>query len=214
MLTLAHYPSKEEHVTLALQALGRPAGDGVVGELVAAMVEAENLSGVEEADVLEDTSIKAHFHSEHLLYEWAGIDNELADALYGLLGQPSFHARYPDAKGVLRALHAAGIRIGVVSDIHVDLREHGAEFGFDSFIDAWALSFELGVQKPDLRIFESALAELGCQPEQALMVGDQASRDGAAAELGLTCLILPAPAEVADRELERVLHLAGVAAAT
>ena len=213
MLTLAHYPSKEQHVALALGALGRPAGKRVVGEIVAGMVEAQQFPDVREASSVEDTSTEAHFHSEHLLYERAGIDADLADALYGLLGQSSFHAPYPEAKRVLRALHGAGIRLGVVSDIHVDLREHAAEFGFGSFIEAWALSFELGMQKPDRRIFESALDDLGCAPARSLMVGDQASRDGAAADLGLTCLILPAPIRVTNRGLERVLQLAGVVTA-
>ena len=214
MLTLAHYPSTEEHVALALGTLGRPAGNRVVDEIVAAVATAQKLSDVREAASVEDTSSEAHVHSTYLLYERTGIDAQLADALYGFLGQSSFHAPYPDAKGVLRALHGAGIRLGVVSDIHVDLREHAAEFGLDSFIEAWALSFELGFQKPDRRIFESALNDLGCEPARSLMVGDQAPQDGAAAELGLTCLILPAPTRVTNRGLERVLQLAGVATAS
>ncbi len=214
MLTLAHYPSRAEHVTLALQAIGRGTGENVVGEIVAAMGEARNLPEVTQAEMIEDTSTAAHAHSNYLLYERAGIDEELADALYRLLGQPSFHAPYPDSEGVLRALHAAGIRIGVVSDIHVDLREHAIGFGFDSFIDAWALSFELGVQKPDSRLFESALADLGSEPERTLMVGDRPSRDGAAAELGMMCLILPSPSRLTTRGLESVLRLVGVTATT
>jgi len=40
------------------------------------------------------------------------------------------------------------------------------------------------------------------------MVGDRPSRDGAAAALGLLCLILPAPAEVSTRGLDAVVALA------
>ncbi|MFV1990773.1 MAG: HAD hydrolase-like protein, partial [Acidimicrobiales bacterium] len=68
---------------------------------------------------------------------------------------------YPDVAGVLQALKHNGVKIGVVSDIHVDLRLHAKEFGFAHHIDAWALSFELGVQKPDLRISQAALSQLG-----------------------------------------------------
>ncbi|MFV1989740.1 MAG: HAD family hydrolase, partial [Acidimicrobiales bacterium] len=77
----------------------------------------------------------------------------------------------------------------------------------EAVIYAWALSFELCVQKPDPRIFEAALSQLGTAPARTLMVGDRASRDGAAAPLGVPCLILPPPSGVTDRGLALVLRL-------
>ncbi len=191
MLTLAHYPPPAEHISVAMQSLGRAVDDQTVAELCVALTEAKRLPEVQAAEAVEDTSAQAHRHSEYLLYERAGIDSELADAMYRLLGDPSFHPCYDDAPTVLAALDGNGVKVGVVSDIHVDLRPHADAFGFGRHIDSWALSVEHGIQKPDHALFVAALAPLGVAPDRTLMVGDRPSRDGAAVELGMTCLILP-----------------------
>lgn len=207
MLTLAHYPSPAEHVAEARRALSRPDEPEQVDAIVRALASARLLPDVQKAEAIEDTSTRAHHRAEHLLYERAGVDAQLASEMYSLLGRPSFHPCYPDVEPVLAALHGHGIKIGVVSDIHVDLRTHAEQFGFGSYIDAWALSYEIGVQKPDHRIFTAALDQLGADPTRTLMVGDRPTRDGAAADLGLTCLVLPAPTAVVDRGLHAVLRL-------
>jgi len=67
--------------------------------------------------------------------------------------------------------------------------------------------FELGVAKPDPAIFTKALQRLGLGAEQVLMVGERGTHDGAAADLGITTLLLP-PLRVADdARLHHVLHL-------
>ncbi|MCP4226125.1 MAG: HAD family hydrolase [Actinomycetia bacterium] len=207
MLTLAHYPSPAEHVAAAMTNLGRPVVPAEVERIVTAMAKARGLPEVRAAQKVEDTSAEAHRRSEHLLYRSAGMGPGLADQMYRLLGSPEFHPLYPDALPVVDELHRMGVKIGVVSDIHVDLRVHAQQFGFSELIDAWALSFELGVQKPDPQICRAALSQLDTDPERTLMVGDRPSRDGAACELGMTCLILPAPARATSRGLDAVISL-------
>ncbi len=207
MLTLAHYPSPAEHVATAMADLGRPVVASEVDRIVTAMAKAKGLPEVRAAERFEDTSVEAHHHSEHLLYRSAGIDPGLANQMYRLLGSPEFHQPYPDALPVVDELHRSGVRIGVVSDIHTDLRLHAQQFGFSESIDAWALSFELGVQKPDPQIFQAALSQLGTSAARTLMVGDRPSRDGAAGELGMACLILPAPTTLTTRGLDAVVSL-------
>lgn len=118
-----------------------------------------------------------------------------------------------DVGPLLRTLHAAGVRIGVVSDIHVDLRPVFAQqdnpdgSNWAVLVDAWALSYELGVAKPDPAIFTAALDRLGLPAEQVLMVGDRGAWDGAAAELGITTLLLPPLRAADDLRLQRVLDL-------
>ncbi|MFV1990770.1 MAG: hypothetical protein ACC652_08545 [Acidimicrobiales bacterium] len=79
-----------------------------------ALDAARALPEVKAAESIIDTSAAAHFEGEHLLYRSAGIDQQLADAMYGLLGQPSFHPPYPDVAGVLQALKHNGVKICVV----------------------------------------------------------------------------------------------------
>ncbi len=214
MSTLAHYPTIEDHQAQALRLLGRAVDPDAIARTVARIEAAGELPEVQAARAVEDTSPEAHAYSEHLVYKNSGIDAELADALYGLIGTADFHPPYPDAKGVLETLKRSGYAIGVVSDIHTDLREHAKAFGFAASIDAWSLSWEQGIQKPNLQMFQTAIDQLGCDPARTVMVGDRGVVDGAAAALGVTCLILPAVdrniTPLPDRRLSLVLDLVGL----
>ncbi len=214
MVTLAHYPTVEDHQAQALRLLDRPVDLEAIAQTVARIEAANELAHVREASAIEDTSPEAHHESERLLYREASIDDELAETLYGLLGTPEFHPPYPDALPVLQSLKDAGFAIGVVSDIHTNLREHAKEFGFADLIDAWSLSWEQGIQKPNLQMFKTVMDQLDCDPARTVMVGDRGVVDGAAAALGVTCLILPAVdrtlSPLPDRRLSLVLDLVGL----
>jgi HAD superfamily hydrolase (TIGR01509 family) len=130
--------------------------------------------------------------------------------LYELDARATSHPFYPDAGPVVRALHARGVRIALVSDIHNNLRPKFEAAGIAECFDAFVLSFEHGVQKPDRAIFEIALRALDVDASDALMVGDRASHDGGAVRVGITTLLMP-PAASADRPvgLDRVLAVVG-----
>ncbi|MGW4438897.1 HAD family hydrolase [Streptomyces sp. NPDC004596] len=109
---------------------------------------------------------------------------ELHDALYERHMSPAAWSPYQDAADVLRTLRERGIGVGVVSNIGWDLRPVFREHGLDAYVDAYVLSYEHGVQKPDPRLFSAACAELGADPREVLMVGDNRAADGGAAALG------------------------------
>jgi putative hydrolase of the HAD superfamily len=123
---------------------------------------------------------------------------------------PATHPVYPDAGGVLARLHA-GTRVAIVSNFHRDIRSDMADHGLAEFVDAVVISSEHGFQKPDSRMFTTALELLGADTDDALMVGDWAPSDGAAAALGIDTLILPlqGDAAVSHRGLDAVLRLVG-----
>jgi len=80
--------------------------------------------------------------------------------------------------------------------------------GWGDLIDGYALSFEEGVEKPDPRLFGVALSRLGTRAERTLMVGDLAAKDGGAADIGITTLILPRQSAHPDRaRLDPVLRI-------
>ena len=108
----------------------------------------------------------------------------LYDALYERHMSPAAWAPYPDARQVLRTLREHGVGVAVVSNIGWDLRPVFRAHGLDGYVDAYALSYEHGCQKPDRRLFSVACAELGADPRQVLMVGDSQESDGGAAALG------------------------------
>ncbi|MFD7624111.1 HAD family hydrolase [Streptomyces sp. NPDC059802] len=111
-------------------------------------------------------------------------DPGLYDALYERHRSPAAWQPYPDAAEVLGALHDSGVRIGVVSNIGWDLRPVFRAHGLDAPVDAYVLSYEHGVQKPDSRLFHTACTFLGLDPADVVMVGDDRHADGGAAALG------------------------------
>ncbi|WP_299537234.1 HAD family hydrolase [uncultured Streptomyces sp.] len=119
-----------------------------------------------------------------LAREVALPEDGLYDALYARHMEPAAWLPYPDAAEVLRGLRADGTRIAVVSNIGWDLRPVFRAHGLDEFVDAYVLSFEHGVQKPDPELFRTALAALDLPPAEAVMVGDDRHADGGAAALG------------------------------
>jgi FMN phosphatase YigB (HAD superfamily) len=212
MLTLADYPPPAAMLRRAYAALGRPTDETEIGVWVTALRTADEMPEVESAMATVDCSVAEHRAGEMLRFGRAGFDDELAETLYSLIGDPAVHRVYAEVPGVLERLSSTGVRIVVVSDIHVDLRAHASAAGIDGWIDDWVLSFEHGVQKPDPQFYELALARAGVVAGEALMVGDRHVADGAASLLGMDSLILPARdrvPDVHDSRLEGVVRLVG-----
>lgn len=124
-------------------------------------------------------------------------DPRLYDALYERHMAPAAWHPYPDAAEVLAGLRERGVGVAVVSNIGWDLRPVFRAHGLDRHVDAYVLSYEHGIQKPDARLFAVACAALGVDPRDALMVGDDRRADGGAADLGCAVRF------VDHREVER-----------
>lgn len=99
---------------------------------------------------------------------------------------------FPDAAETLRWLKEAGYRLGCVTNralggepFLAEMEEHGLRH----FFDAWAVSCDLGYEKPHPAIFRYALEALDVAPEEAVMVGDSLVADVAGAQrLGMTAV--------------------------
>jgi len=208
--TLVDDPPDEWWVRAALTRTGRDTSAEQVAACCSALRKAADLPEVRNGEATCDCSFEAHRAWSLAWFRLAGLDHELALALYALDLEDASHPFYPDAPGVLCALHARGCRIAVVSDIPFDLRPEFAAADLDGCVDAFVLSFEHGIQKPDRRMFELALETLAVGAEDALMVGDRNSHDGAAIHARIATWLLP-PGVRADRPrgLGRLLALAG-----
>ena len=83
---------------------------------------------------------------------------------------------YPDAERVLAAL-SERYHIGVIANQTDGLRGRLEEFGILGYFDTVISSWDYGVMKPDARLFRAALAEAGCEPCDAVMIGDRLDND-------------------------------------
>lgn len=113
----------------------------------------------------------------------------LAEAIYARVETDRCWQPYPDALPTLNALYAAGLKLAVVSNIGFDIRPLLDIWGFSGLCEAVVLSYEVGCQKPDPKIFWRACAALGVAAERTLMVGDTPA-DAGAVNAGCSALIL------------------------
>ncbi len=80
-------------------------------------------------------------------------------------------------------------KLGLLSNAWGDLRQvMGERFGFDGLFDDLVISAEVGLAKPDPRIFRLAVERLGVQPDEAIFVDDVLANVEAARGVGLQAI--------------------------
>lgn len=132
-----------------------------------------------------DLSTEDHRAAYCALVEQVGLPwPGLADVLYERHCLPEGWSPYPDTIAALELLRSRGVPVAVVSNIGWDLRTVFKHFDVDRLVDGYVLSYEVGVKKPDPRIFELACELVGRAPGKVLMVGDNVAADGGATALG------------------------------
>jgi HAD superfamily hydrolase (TIGR01509 family) len=183
--TLVHIPNPVWHVARALESIGREAERETVDSIIERVRGASDLSEFIEAERVIDLSAEFHHATTIRMYDEAGLDSELAEALYRVEWELEARPAYADVAATLGAVRGRGAKVAVVSDIHFDIRPDCIAQGIDAFTGAYVLSCELGIQKPDPRMFLAATSALGVRPSEALMVGDSAATDGGAAAVGI-----------------------------
>jgi HAD superfamily hydrolase (TIGR01509 family) len=154
-----------------------------------------------------------HLHREaylHVLRE-SGLADHHAEALYDRVIDPASWTPYPDTALVLAGLHGRGVKTAVVSNIAFDVRPAFTALGAAGDVDEFVLSFEVGAVKPNPEIFQTALARLGVDAADALMVGDSEEADGGAKAVGCRfALVDPLPTEQRPDGLIAALGTAGI----
>ncbi len=164
---------------------------------VVAMIR-EGLQIAEDEGVRELTEVVAEFTSNY---------DEHLDRLLDRLGPSTWGGRNPavliaagvvayhqtkerqlrpldDAVVLLRTLHHAGVRVGVLSaGLQVKQAEKLVRLGVLPYLDPTAVFFstQMGVSKPNPKIYAKACEALEVSPPRALYVGDRPETDVAPA---------------------------------
>lgn len=105
-------------------------------------------------------------------------------ALVDTFSDPAHYDLFPDAIPVLDELADAGLRLGVISNFEPWLGGLLERLQVHHRFDVIAISGELGIEKPDPRIFEWAVREMGVAAARCVHVGDQPYFD---ADPALSC---------------------------
>jgi HAD superfamily hydrolase (TIGR01662 family) len=117
-------------------------------------------------------------HRDPLRLFRPGIDIEAEFARRQAAGVPDdigVEDLYPDAVSALRALIAAGYRVGIVGN--QPIRAEAPFAALDVPLDFVASSESWGVQKPDPAFFARIASELGLPPKAIAYVGDRVDND-------------------------------------
>jgi 2-haloalkanoic acid dehalogenase type II len=88
---------------------------------------------------------------------------------------------YPDVVPALSDLRDRGLTLVAVSNWDCSLPRVFERCGLDDRLDGIVTSAGAGARKPDPAIFAAALEQAGCEPSEALHVGDTAEEDVAGA---------------------------------
>jgi len=74
-------------------------------------------------------------------------------------------------------------------------REEQARYGFDAMADISVYSYEVGIEKPDRRIYLLTCERLGVHPSEAVMVDDVEANVMAAREVGMRAVLFQRTAQ-------------------
>lgn len=210
--TLFHKPVAPPVIVELAASLGRSIDEAQAAVAYEA-VKAHKLA-IEDVALVHGRNRSAAGHLAYYTACYKPLDEVvpgLSDAFYRYFKtSPESMIPYPDSGPTLRALHEAGVTLGVVSNTGWNIRQGYDRAGFGELLATFVLSFEHGIAKPEPAMWELACTELDVEPSRVLMVGNNPRADSGAADLGCTCLILPAVRRGQERGLGAALRLAGI----
>lgn len=99
------------------------------------------------------------------------------EGLWEVFGQAQNWRLYPEVQEVLAELRGRNYRLGVVSNWDSRLVSICESLGLTGHVDFILASAATGMEKPDRRIFEIALARAAVPPHRAIHVGDDYEAD-------------------------------------
>ncbi len=80
---------------------------------------------------------------------------------------------FPETYEVLEALQKRYLQLGLISNVASPYKKCFFDLGLEKYFDTVIFSCEAGLRKPDPRIYERAIKELGLEPAQTFMIGDK-----------------------------------------
>lgn len=161
-------------------------------------------SGKITADFLKSERFRLTVFPEHKDDNVAKASRRLNDRYLLLLGE--CETVRPGAKDLLKYLSDKCL-IGVLTNGFTEVQYRKLKTtGLNRYIQRMIISDEIGIQKPDARIFRYAEQETGAIPESTVMIGDNPSNDvGGALEAGWRAIYFDAKGKPFESQSKQYL---------
>lgn len=115
----------------------------------------------------------------------------IARRVYEEFGLSHRWRAYDDVLPAFQRLSARGLRLGLISNWDNRLAALVTGLGLSDLLDVVISSADVGLHKPDPRIFELACSRIGVDPQAAAHVGDHQYADVLGAEsVGMTAVLI------------------------
>ncbi len=118
------------------------------------------------ADLVQKIKPKGQFSSIDFASYQREVEEERASATL-----------YLETRDVLEKLRDQNIKLGLISNLASPYRKPFFDFGLEKFFDQVLFSCDVGLTKPDSRIYQMMTNRLNINPQQALMTGDKVHAD-------------------------------------
>ena len=133
----------------------------------------------------------------------AGDDRVMAAVEMRLEYTRNFIIPRPGVLETLAECRDRGFKVGLISNCTEEVSRLWDSTAFAPLFDAAILSFEVGMAKPDPRIYALATERLGVEAKVCLYVGDGSDGElSGAARAGMTAVLMRAPYDEADGNRE------------
>lgn len=146
----------------------------------------------------------------------AGVQGDIAALATGMCDtflQTEDYYLDEETLPTLRGLKQLGFMVGAISNAPKGLSKTLEKYGVLPELAVAVGSQDIGIEKPDPRIFHYALRETGLRPEQAAYVGDEYMTDAMAAQaVGMLGIFLDRNGAKETSDLPRIRRLSDLLA--
>ena len=127
-----------------------------------------------------------------LVFRVVGQENEACfEDVFETFARPDAWQMFSDVEDTLEEARRRGLRIGLISNWDDRLQVLLEKLGLAGRFDSQTISCEVGAEKPDAKIFLTALRRAGVAADEALHIGDSYEEDVCGAEkVGMRAILV------------------------
>ncbi|WP_167815162.1 HAD family hydrolase [Sporolactobacillus shoreae] len=151
--------------------------DYIIREISSALATLGFTHSIEEIRHLREEACKAYKHTlKDVIPPLVKTEEQYAFVRSKAVYLPEQEFLYPNVIKLLKDL-SQKYNLGVIANQSADAQDRMKKLNIHEYFSVFAISDELGIKKPDVRIFNYALEQAKCSPSQAYMVGDRLDFD-------------------------------------